>query len=64
MKFNSGVLIELFTKISTHKNNPLYGRGSNNERLTNVDTHNFYVCKVADVLLSATDVQGPVSFFL
>ena len=25
MKFNSGGLIELFTKISTHKNNPLYG---------------------------------------
>ena len=24
-KFNSGDLIELFTKISTHENNPLYG---------------------------------------
>ena len=24
-KFNSGGLIELFTKISTHENNPLYG---------------------------------------
>ena len=24
-KFNSGELIELFTKISTHKNSPLYG---------------------------------------
>ena len=39
-------------------------RGSNNERLTNVDTRNFYVCKVADALLSATDVQGLVSLFL
>ena len=24
-KFDSGALIELFTKISTHENNPLYG---------------------------------------